>query len=121
MKKKTKNQRGKDKNVQNIDSCWVKNAKKKQTKMCSKWMGNFIQNADGLLLLFFKDEVLVDSEKKYSDPTNFLSPLPPNQKPFPPIFSLIFHSSFSILPKITPTKHTLKKLRLAPCQCPPIM
>ena len=38
-------------------------------------------------------------------------PPPPNQKPLSPIFSHIFHSLFSIIPKIITTKYTLNLLK----------
>ena len=40
-------------------------------------------------------------------PPLFSPPPPLIQTPFPPIFSLFFHSFFSILPKIHPSKHSL--------------
>ena len=84
------------------------NNKKKMWAILSKY---FCPTFTLIFSPIWRDCVLEGEERKLVGPTK-ISPLfhpqPNNQKI---IFSPLFSPSFSILPKITPNKHSLKELR----------
>ena len=97
----------------------MKSQKKKEKRKKKKKNGNVKISGSSFVQIFFplftpiwKDCTLKEDERKLMGPTTFLSPSPfqPNtiSTHFLSYFPLFF---FSILPKIHPTKHTLRFYR----------
>ena len=87
-----------------------KKKKNRERQKVGCWMvGKFFQHTSFLFFVPFSFH-FGEIEFRWAWRENSRAPLfspPLNQTPFPLIFSPIFHSLFSILPKIHPTKHTL--------------
>ena len=77
-----------------------KKAKKKKSKKVTFGRGNCVQNTSSIWR-----ELFCELEEKTLGPTTFVSS--PNQKPTKNAFSPLFSPQFSILPKISPYKHTI--------------
>ena len=116
-KKKNQNQNQRERTVQTCRDFIQAKKKKKHTGKTKSWhgieKGNFVQmhssSFSPSFSLHFGEIELWWAQRENSWAPPLFSPPPPLiQTPISPIFSPIFHSFFSILPKIHPSKHSLK-------------